>query len=35
MPEVSEGTQTLPYIRAVNEALRWALEEYPRGARVR
>ena len=29
MPEAATGVQTLSYIRAVNEALRWALEEYP------
>jgi pyruvate/2-oxoglutarate/acetoin dehydrogenase E1 component len=29
MPETSTGVETLSYIQAVNEALRWALEEYP------
>jgi acetoin:2,6-dichlorophenolindophenol oxidoreductase subunit beta len=29
MPEASAGVTTLSYIRAVNEALRWALDEYP------
>ena len=29
MPSTTPGTETLSYIRAVNEALRWALDEYP------
>jgi acetoin:2,6-dichlorophenolindophenol oxidoreductase subunit beta len=29
MPDTATGTQALSYIRAVNAALRWALEEYP------
>jgi len=29
MPETTSGVETLSYIRAVNEALRWALDEYP------
>jgi acetoin:2,6-dichlorophenolindophenol oxidoreductase subunit beta len=29
MPSTTPGTETLSYIRAVNQALRWALDEYP------